>query len=224
MTFKVSKFGLKLSIVCFMLFTSLSWANNGSKEDSTYNEAMGYFQNEEFEKVVDYLQKSLNKSPNEASYHTLIAHTYDRLNKKAKAKEHYDKAIELNVDDVMAYVGRSLVTENFVEQEYWLNQAIEKFPYRSTAAIALLDSYYISQAMKEKKYGQIEHALRFLNKVKKLHIDYLIRLEETPEHIFQEEFTGFLEQKVNKKDIKNRTEERLKVLDDLEKEWKEKYK
>ena len=153
---------LKLSVILILMSTNLSWAKDTPVEDLSYKKAMEYFESQKFEKTIDVLidllstkekekvnKEAIDKHPDEDSFHILMAQAYERLNKKSEARDHYDKAIKLNTNDVWAYIGRATASENDAEQIHWATLAIEKFPYRSTAAVALLRAIYGSQAIQE---------------------------------------------------------------------------
>ncbi len=205
------------------MFAGLSWARGDANEDKSYKDALNAFENQNYEEVIDVLTESIKNYPNEDSYYILTARAFERLNNKTKAREYYDMAIELDTNDIWAYVGRSVVSEDFSEQEYWAKEVIAKFPYRSTAAVALLHSHYVSQAIQEENAGNVENALELLEKTKKLNNEYLMRLENAPEDIFKEEFFEILPKELNKQSFRKSLEEKLKGLSDMEKEWNAKY-
>ena len=215
----------KLIIQSILIFVAISftsaWANNNPREDLPYKQAMELFNNQKFDQAITVLNDAIKNNPKEDSYYILIGRAFERLNNKLKAKEYYKKAIELNTNDVWAYIGCSTASEDFAEQEYWAKQAIEKFPYQSTSAVALLNSLYMGQAIQEESAGNIEKALRFLEQAKVLISDYLVILEQTPEDIFEEEMREALK-KIDKQTFKKQMEKSLGGLTELEYEWKQK--
>ena len=200
----------------------LSWANNELTDDLSYKKALDYFNTQKFNETIDVLNKTIKDNPNEDSYYILMGRAYENLKNNDKAKDSYEKAIELNTNDVRAYVGRSTVSSDFNEQEYWAKQAIEKFPYQSTAAVALLNGLYVSQAIQEESTDNTERAIKLLKEAKKINTDYLERLEMTPENIFQEEVSETAE-KLDKQTLKEQIEKRVLGLEGLEDEWNQKY-
>ena len=239
------KLGLTLGVLFILLFAKLSLAN----EDKVYQDAMHLLESQKYEEAIDLLKEPMNNHPDNDSYQILAARAFEALAieafrdsllsendktakldnvkekeqyYKSKAREHYDKAIALDSKNVWAYIGRATSSDDPAEQEFWAKQAIEKFPYTSTGAFALLHSQYLAKAFEEKNSGNIDEALNWLNKVKILDAKYIERMESAPEEAFQDLFKH-TSKEMNKdlffKDLK----EKSRGISNIEKEWKEKY-
>jgi tetratricopeptide (TPR) repeat protein len=64
------------------------------------------------EKAFKYLDRAIEEFPKEAKYHSAKGQVYDKLDKPEKAKESYEKALELNPENFMALYNLGIIYYN----------------------------------------------------------------------------------------------------------------
>lgn len=206
----------KLLILILVLLTSgiayaetyianTSWANNELKEDIVYKKALDYFESAEYEKTIDVLNKSIEGNPNAGFYHTLIGRAYYGLNKTDKAREHYESAINTDTDNIMAYIGRGIVSDGSEEKIYWFKKAFEKDPAQYFTLSLLVSSYKI-YALEKEIQGDSKKAVELNNEAKGIINSYLLAIEESSEPVSQE-WQSF------RSKVKLQLQEKLKIYD-----------
>ncbi len=154
-------------------------------KDAIYEEAENYFDDEEYEKAVEILKTALTENENNASYHVLIGGAYSLLDKKDEAKEHIERAITLNPDDMEVYLSRFFLTDDFEEQMDGLKQAIKKFP-REPAFYALAFTFYKANAISEGSIGNTDIAIKYLEEYRSLAENYFKVIESQSEPLSEE--------------------------------------
>lgn len=167
-----------------------------------------------FQRVIDLLSKIVEQEPDKAEYHMLLANAYHLLGENEKAKEHYERIMMLNTDDEtteMAYVSRALASSDFTEQKFWLKKAIEKVPF-PIAAYSVLISLQMANAISIEASGDVAGALKLLVESREAMNNSLTILDKPPDKFTQDQ--GW--------QMKESIKERLKGLDEREKEWKKK--
>ena len=161
------------------LITHLVAADDNSELDEKLQQAESYFQNQKFDKSIELYLKLIEKDPNNPKYHSIIGSVYNYLKNHEKAIYHVDKAIELDEENLMHYVLRSMITDDFSEQESWLMRALEKDPQHD-ASVAILISMYAAKAISEEAICNYKKALESVLKGSRILKEYINVLESSP--------------------------------------------
>ncbi len=171
-----------LLILCFsqMVYTEVSISNVEVVKDATYEEALRYIEEEEYEKAVEILKEAIVDDEDNASYHSSIGWAYHSLEKTNKAKEHYEKAIELDTEDYIVYFYLSIMSSNFEERVGWLKRAAKRFP-RQPVFFESLFIYYEAEAIAESYKGNTEVAIKLLQEYRSVVDHYFKTIESQSE-------------------------------------------
>ena len=130
------EFLLSLSAICALaVLTNSVEAKMSTQSNKLYNSAIVHEQEGNYLKALEYVQKSLQYSPDDAVLNIKLAGLYANLGKYQEAIEAYNKAILLRNDDGFLHIGLA----NLYLQQY--DEALPKIEVLIGIAEKIPNSY-----------------------------------------------------------------------------------